>query len=330
MTPPSIATSGEQIWVVSFAPDDDVVGRLGDARDVADRCDGRVGALRFDSAGVVDDQLAQSWIHHGADAVHILRLSDDGQAGWLDGAQEFWRTRPPRLVISPADRAGRGWSARLAARLGWQLVSPALLVQARKGRLAATRLDGSSRRAQQIELAGDRPAIVTLRPGVAQPRPPETSHRGTIARHAFEAPSRTRIMSQTRVPPDPGRADIRHLPKLISGGRGVGSREGFELLQRIADKLGAGVAASRAAVDLGWIESERQVGQTGKTVRPELYLACGISGASHHWDGMSDSRHIVAINIDPEAPLMQRAELSLQADLHAVLYELNRLLESTT
>jgi electron transfer flavoprotein alpha subunit len=119
------------------------------------------------------------------------------------------------------------------------------------------------------------------------------------------------------------------LPKLIAGGRGVGSRAGFEILLRVAAKLGAGVAASRIAVDLGWIDPERQVGQTGKTVRPELYLACGISGASHHLEGMSDSRHIVAINTDPQAPLMLQAELGLQADLHQVLHELDRLLEST-
>jgi electron transfer flavoprotein alpha subunit len=115
-----------------------------------------------------------------------------------------------------------------------------------------------------------------------------------------------------------------------SGGKGVGGRDGFELLRHIADRLGAGVAASRMAVDLGWIEPDRQVGQTGKTVRPELYLACGISGASHHREGMSDSRHVVAINTDANAPLMQTAELALQADLHLVLVELNRLLESTT
>jgi electron transfer flavoprotein alpha subunit len=128
------------------------------------------------------------------------------------------------------------------------------------------------------------------------------------------------------VPPDPSQADIRYVKKLIAGGRGLGGRQGFDTLRSIAGKLGAGVAASRMAVDLGWIESARQVGQTGKTVRPDLYLACGISGASHHLEGMSDSRHVVAINTDANAPLMRRAELAIQADLHQVLARLDELL----
>jgi electron transfer flavoprotein alpha subunit len=84
------------------------------------------------------------------------------------------------------------------------------------------------------------------------------------------------------------------------------------------------------AVDLGWIEHERQVGQTGKSVRPELYIACGISGASHHLEGMSESRHVVAIDTNPHTPLVQRADLALQGDLHQVLHELDRLLEPAT
>ena len=100
-------------------------------------------------------------------------------------------------------------------------------------------------------------------------------------------------------------------------------------LRRVAQQLDAGVAASRMAVDLGWIEHARQVGQTGKTVQPELYIACGISGASHHLEGMPDSRCIVAVNTDPKAPLLQRAHLSIVGDLHEVLRHLERELERT-
>jgi electron transfer flavoprotein alpha subunit len=182
--------------------------------------------------------------------------------------------------------------------------------------------------AQQIELPSDRPAIVALRPGVAQALPPDASRHGTVVRRSISVDALRGVLACEHRPPDPQRADIRFVPKLVAGGRGVGGPEGFAALRRIADKLRAGVAASRIAVDLGWIEPARQVGQTGRTVRPELYVACGISGASHHLEGMSESRHIVAINSDPQAPLMQRAELAIEADLHDVLRELDTLLES--
>jgi electron transfer flavoprotein alpha subunit len=209
------------------------------------------------------------------------------------------------------------------------LISPALLVQSNAGRLRITRIDSSARRAQRVELTVGQPAIVALTPGVAQPLPRDASRRGTTLDHTVDSIAVSRISSIEHVPADPAQADIRHVPKLIAGGKGVGGPEGFDTLRWIALKLGAGVAASRMAVDLGWIEADRQVGQTGKTVRPDLYIACGISGASHHLEGMADSRHVVAINIDSLAPLMQRAELAIQADLHQVLNEFAQLLEQT-
>ena len=109
----------------------------------------------------------------------------------------------------------------------------------------------------------------------------------------------------------------------MAGGRGHGGADGFTRLRRLADRLHAGIAASRVAVDLGWIERERQVGQTGRTVAPELYLACGISGASHHLAGVAEARHIIAINTDPEAPILRVAHLGLVGDLYAVLEALD-------
>ena len=109
---------------------------------------------------------------------------------------------------------------------------------------------------------------------------------------------------------------------------GVGGAAGFRRLTRIAEQLKAGVAASRVAVDFGWVDRERQVGQTGKTVSPALYLACGISGASHHLDGMAETQHIVAINRDPEAPIFKIAHLGLVADLHEILTQLEAKLTS--
>src|SRR5262249_58081185 len=114
--------------------------------------------------------------------------------------------------------------------------------------------------------------------------------RGRAYRHRPDTVQREPVLVRGRFPVARAAADIRQVRRLVSGGRGVGSAQGFDQIRRIARLLDAGVAASRVAVDLGWIEYERQVGQTGKTVRPDLYLACGISGATHHLEAMSDSR----------------------------------------
>ena len=119
---------------------------------------------------------------------------------------------------------------------------------------------------------------------------------------------------------------MRTVDRIVAGGRGLDGPDGFTLLGRFAKYLGASIAASRVAVDLGWIGSERQVGQSGKTVNPELYVACGISGASHHLAGMTGAKHIVAINRDPRAPIFDVAHLALVADLHQVLAEVEHML----
>jgi electron transfer flavoprotein alpha subunit len=312
------------IWVVTLHPDDDVVGRIGDARDLADRLGTPVSVLAFRT----EQGEANPWIHHGADRIYFVIGGEDDQAATVSTAEDLWQTDRPRLIIAPADRVGRAWSARLAARLSWRVVSPALMVQVKHSKLIATALDVSGRRARRVEIPGDEPAIVALRPGVAQPLIPDAMRMGQSTAIDLTSTKRPRTTVE-RVPADPATGDIRHLARLIAGGRGVGGPEGFERLRNIAAKLDAGIAASRMAVDLGWIEYARQVGQTGKAVKPDLYIACGISGASHHLEGMSDSRCIVAINTDPKAPLLQRAHLSIVGDLHEVLQHLESELERT-
>ena len=113
--------------------------------------------------------------------------------------------------------------------------------------------------------------------------------------------------------------DLVFARRVVSAGRGAGGPDGVRLVEELADALGASLGASRMVVDLGWAPPARQVGQTGRTVRPDLYVACGISGASHHLAGMRDSKHIVAINPDGTAPIHDVAHLSLRGDLHRVI-----------
>jgi electron transfer flavoprotein alpha subunit len=116
---------------------------------------------------------------------------------------------------------------------------------------------------------------------------------------------------------------------VVSGGRGLGSPEGFAILQRLADRLGAVVGASRAAVDAGWIDASHQVGQTGVTVSPDLYFAIGISGAVQHLAGMEQSRHVVAINTDPTAPIFRHADIGVQGSFDSVIAGMLAALEET-
>ncbi|MFN0055989.1 MAG: electron transfer flavoprotein subunit alpha/FixB family protein [Planctomycetales bacterium] len=289
---------------------------LGDAVELARPLGGCVAAWTFSE----DPAHLRHLIALGADQVHATCGGIRGANHRLAAAQTWWNELRPRVVLASAAGDDRPLAARLAVRCGATLASPVLSVTARRGGIEITALSGDGRQARQIILADQESAIVTLRPGVGQPRQEIPDRSGPIHHLAVEPQPETVTLIE-RWSADPASTDIVHLPRLVAGGRGLGGREGFEFLRAVATHLGAGVAASRMAVDLGWIERERQVGQTGKRVKPELYLACGISGASHHREGMAESQHIIAINTDPAAPIFEIAHLGLVADWRPTLHE---------
>ncbi len=165
----------------------------------------------------------------------------------------------------------------------------------------------------------DDPQMVTVREGVMKMDAPDPSRKGKLVRvkpQITDAETVVKVLERVRADKE---VDLKGAQIIVSGGYGVGSKVNFKLIYDLAEALGGEVGASRAAVDAGWIDHDHQVGQTGVTVRPRLYIACGISGSIQHCAGMSDSKKIIAINTDPGAPIFSIAHYSIVGDLNTVI-----------
>ena len=225
-------------------------------------------------------------------------------------------------VFGPSTTFGKDLMPRVAALLGVPQLSDIMQVE------SATRFRRpvyAGNAIVTVEVPEDRQVVCTVRvasyeaAGAAgSPAPVET------VKVEADLPAHTRFVSVSAA--SSGRPDLQTAARVVSGGRALGSAEKFEMINNLADKLGAAVGASRAAVDAGYAPNELQVGQTGKIIAPELYIAIGISGAIQHVVGMKGSRTIVAINKDAEAPIFEVADYGLVGDLFAVLPEIEKLL----
>lgn len=228
----------------------------------------------------------------------------------------------PTSMLIGATNNGRDLGPRIACRLHTGLTADctALDIDDETGNVAWTRPAFGGNLMATIMCPEHRPQMGTVRPGVFKMAEPAEKDAKVI-REDISIPSediRTQIVELIREL-DAESVDLEGAQIIVSGGRGVKGPEGFAPIRALAEALGATVGASRAAVDAGWIPHAHQVGQTGKTVGPKLYIACGISGAIQHLAGMSSSDHIIAINKDPDAPIFGVADYGIVGDLFEVL-----------
>ena len=237
---------------------------------------------------------------------------------WARVLAELVAARRPAAVLGGATPSGRGVFARLAARLGCGYAADVGgLEVAAGGRLAAVRPVLGGRAYAELAFRGPTPDLATLRPGAFPPVAPGPA--GSIERVTPDidpASARTRIAG--RLPAASGPVDLAEADVIVAGGRGLRGPEGFGVVEDLAAALGAAVGASRACVDAGWRDHGCQVGKSGRTVSPKLYVALGISGAVHHRMGMDTAGTVVAVNSDPNAPFFRHADYGIVGDVFEV------------
>jgi len=224
-------------------------------------------------------------------------------------------------VFGPSTTFGKDLMPRVAALLGVGQLSDIMAVESaykfRRPVYAGNAII-------TVEAPQDKKLVATVRAASFQPAAAGGSAAIESASASAEIPTHTRFVSRSA--PTTGRPDLQTAHRVVSGGRALGSADNFKIIFSLADKLKAGVGASRAAVDSGYAANELQVGQTGKIISPELYVAVGISGAIQHLTGIKDARTIVAINKDAEAPIFEVADIGLVGDLFKILPELEQAL----
>lgn len=301
---------------------------LGKARDLADIRSTKLSAVLL---GDGIKNLSHELIRHGADTVFIAdapllgRYRTIPYERVLAGLIEKHR---PEVILLGATTTGRDLAPRLANRFrtgltadctGLELSDDSMLLQTRPafgGNIMAT-----------IYTPRHRPQMATVRPGVMEAKVFPDKKGETVRVEVCEEPSDSLVEILKTVAKGESAACLEKAEVIISGGRGLGDPKNFSMLEKLAQILEGQVGASRAAVDMGWISHDHQVGQTGKTVRPRIYIACGISGAVQHLAGMQSSDIIIAINKDPHAPVFQAATYALVGDVHKIIPELIAQLE---
>jgi len=284
---------------------------IGVARRLAPALGARVSAA---VCGPAQELPVPTIYHAGSDL-----LAEYQPDLYLEALSAIAAQAKPSLILFSHDPAGQELGPRLAARLDAGCVTDAVDFAVDGGRLTVRRPVFGGKAVATY--AGERPTlVVTVRPRSQEPAVADGSVRSEVVQVPLvldAAKGLTKVVERIREAATGPKLEEARI--VVAGGRGMGSAEAFADLYRLAEVLGGAVGASRAACDAGWVPSSMQVGQTGKMVAPDLYIAVGISGASQHLAGISNAKTVVAINKDPEAPIFKRATLGVVADYKTVI-----------
>jgi electron transfer flavoprotein alpha subunit len=293
---------------------------VSEARRLADSLVQEVSAVLLGSN--IKDKAATLG-HYGADKVLVAddpRLETYTTEAYVSVIAEVVKANDPAILLLGASAQGKDLSARLSARLGVGMAQDCTAFSIEGGNLAATRPIYAGKAYAKVSFVDSWPQMAAARPNVMVMNEPDTSKSPEVVDVAIsldDSVLKTKVVEVVK--DESGKVDLTEADKIVSGGRGMKGPEGYEILEELANVIGATVGASRSAVDAGWRPHADQVGQTGKVVSPNLYIACGISGAIQHLAGMSTSKVIVAINKDAEAPIFKKADYGVVDDLFKVV-----------
>ena len=293
---------------------------VSEGRRLADSLGQAVTAVLLGS-GVKDK--AATLGHYGADRVLVAddpRLETYTTDAYVAVIAEVVKANDPAILLLGGSAQGKDLSARLSARLGVSTAQDCTAFSIESGNLVALRPIYAGKAYAKVSFVDSWPQMAVARPNVMSMNEPDTSKSPEVVDASFsldDSVLKTRVAESIR--DESGKVDLTEADIIVSGGRGMKGPEGYGILEELANVIGGTVGASRSAVDAGWRPHSDQVGQTGKVVSPNLYIACGISGAIQHLAGMGTSKVIVAINKDAEAPIFQKADYGVVDDLFNIV-----------
>ncbi|MCS7150028.1 MAG: electron transfer flavoprotein subunit alpha/FixB family protein [Caldimicrobium sp.] len=289
---------------------------LGVAQRLASDLSGRVSALLL---GYKVEDIIDEIFAYGAEKIYYLDhqvLSYYRHIPYVKGASELAKKYKPEIFLIGATPLGRDLAGGVATHLETGLTADVteLSIDSETGQLLMTRPAYGGNIMATIVCPHHRPQMATVRPRIFPVPERKSSIKGELIRESVELHEDEAKVKRLAFIPKEKAVNLEYAEVIVAGGKGIGSKDGFSLLAELAKELKGELGASRLAVEAHWIGYEHQVGQTGKTVRPKVYLAFGISGAIQHRAGMQNSDFIVAVNTDPEAPIFQIANLGIVGD----------------
>ncbi len=235
---------------------------------------------------------------------------------WAKAAHAAAEAAGAKVVVAPASRTGRSWTARLAVKMDAALLEDTLDSWAEEGKVYATKYSFLNRVLEKQ--AGTLPAVISVKPNTTPLAEPAGA--GAVEPLAVELGElEQKVEVLEKIAETGGKVSLTEAEVVVTGGRGMGSAEAFKLVEELADLLGGAVGSTRAVIDAGWRPYSEQVGQTGKTVQPNIYFALAVSGAVQHQAGMNKSKVVVAVNKDPDAPIFKESDYGVVGDVHQVL-----------